>query len=59
MLRTLYLAKILTFMRLNKSYEILDIGCASGYSSIIFNHFLKKYWHLKPIKNYFLFAMII
>ena len=42
MLRTLYLAKILTFMKLNKTYEILDIGCASGYSSIIFNHFFKK-----------------
>ena len=29
-------------MKLNKAYEILDIGCASGYSSIIFSHFFKK-----------------
>ena len=53
MLRTLYLAKILTFMKLNKSYEILDIGCASGYSSIIFNHFFKKVLAFETNKKLF------
>ena len=34
-----YLAKILTFMQIDKKNEILDVGCGSGYSSIIFGKF--------------------
>ncbi|MAJ57005.1 MAG: hypothetical protein CMI74_02895 [Candidatus Pelagibacter sp.] len=41
LLKPYYLAKILTFMQIDKKNEILDVGCGSGYSSIIFGKFFK------------------
>ncbi len=39
LLKPYYLAKILTFMQIDKKHKILDVGCGSGYSSIIFRNF--------------------